>query len=179
MGGESIVWNEWLETWTAVENTAASEAFSADRETAFNSQKFIIRYRPNLDEKMMVEFDGKQMDITAIRELIDTPTKHYSIILATYRQQVETVLVNVAPTLIHQFSQKSENFSGKNYPITNGTLYDPVLIDTTNEDIDNFCHLYRSGVRQLYPFNFTIVSGEIVFKSKVRGETIFYQQFNK
>jgi head-tail adaptor len=46
MGGEKITYQEWIETWASVENVAgnSTEEFAADRDTAFNSKKFIIRF---------------------------------------------------------------------------------------------------------------------------------------
>lgn len=174
MGGEKITYTEWIETFAAVENLTRNdqEDFAGSREVSFDSLKFILRFRRELHTKMLLEYDGKQLDITSINELLDTPSKHYSLIRATYKEDPVTVLANVAPQLIFSFSQKFSSASGDRVTITNGVLQ--------SESINDYLFVYRSGVRQFFPENFTIDNNDIVFKSpQLRSEIVFVQQFKK
>jgi len=177
LGGEAIDFQEWKETFTAIQHGGGKdvEDFAADREVGFDSKKFIIRYRPEVTETMLLEFEGKQYDIISINEYLDTPKKHYQIIRATYREKPVQLLANLQPNLIHQFTQKISKASGTEVRISNGVLHSPGELGETS--LDAYCHLYRSGVRALYNIDYTIEGSNLVFVRKLRGETIFYQQF--
>lgn len=178
-GGEQITYTLWKETFAKVEQGGTNESFAADRETAFNSKKFIIRYLscPQIDPKMIVEHDGFQYDITAITELLDTPNKHYRIINATRRDD-NVVIANLLDNImIHQFTQRNQNISGVNVPVTAGQLLNPIGL--TDEVIDTRLRVYRSGLRMLYNLNYTIVNGVIRLNQRLRKENVFIEQYIK
>lgn len=59
--------------WANVTATGSgSERFVMEKETAFNQKYFTIRYRTDLNEKMIITYENDIYDIKSIQELEDT-----------------------------------------------------------------------------------------------------------
>ena len=176
-GGEVISWVEWVTVFAAVQNLRASEEYAADRRTAFNTKKIVVR-KPSVDgvnEVMVLELNGEQFDIEAINTLEDAPRNHYLEITATRR--TDTINPLLILNLVMAFSQKNTAFTGEDWTIAAGTLPDPD--DVAETDIHQRCHLYRSGLRQVYGTDFTIETGNVLaFTQKVLDEVLLYHQYN-
>ena len=189
LGGEILTYASWLSTWTAVEAvpSGSNEQEESNRLTAFNVLKFIVRYRSSIHEKMLITYDGKQMDIQRIHEKIDTPTKHYLVIIAKYKDTDEVLdgvgggntgsNVNLSNFLKLDFSQIHEGFSGNVWTINNGTVLSPEVVG--DSEYYQRIAVYRSGVRLLKNIHYSVSGQNITFVHKVRNEPLIYQQYQK
>lgn len=175
-GGTVTNWVEWVTVFAAIENVRADEAYLADRKTAVNTKRLFCRAQSldGVNEKMVLALDGEQYEIIAIQPHQDLPRNSYLEITATRR--TDTINPLLILNLVMAFSQKNTAFTGEDWTITAGTLPDPD--DVAETDIHQRCHLYRSGLRQVYLTDFTIAANVLEFTQKVRGEVLLYHQYN-
>lgn len=178
LGAEKITWATWVETWAKIEAGKTSEETEADRRTAFNTKRLIVRGKSvaGVTEKMVLFIDGDQYDIEGIQPYYDRPLGAYIEIIA---KRKDKQISPVTPTwaVDSQFVEKDLAFTGTDWTIANGQLLDPGMV--SEDDIHNRCYLYRSGLRQIYGVDFTIEPGNIIrFTLKCRNEVVLYQQFN-
>jgi len=69
-GGEPTkAWADAFTTWAQVRDVSASERASAPKEMAQRSSTFTIRWRSDVTESMRIVYDGREWDITGIKEL--------------------------------------------------------------------------------------------------------------
>lgn len=76
-GEQELIWADVLTTWAGIDyvgRQGASEDIEAERETAFNRVQFTIRQRDDFRprEKMRVQYDGFEYDITHIQEYAES-----------------------------------------------------------------------------------------------------------
>jgi SPP1 family predicted phage head-tail adaptor len=65
-----LTWRDLATVWAGVEysKTGSDESMAAERETSFRRVAFLIRFRADVEEKMIVVYRGEQYDIEAIGE---------------------------------------------------------------------------------------------------------------
>lgn len=61
--------SELTTVWAFVSNLYGKEYFTAKAVQAEKIVKFTIRYRPNINRAMKIQFDGKTFDITDIDDI--------------------------------------------------------------------------------------------------------------
>jgi len=60
-------------------NGSGSERFVMEKETAFNRKFFTIRYRTDLNEKMILIYESEEYDIKSLQELENTRKRFLKI----------------------------------------------------------------------------------------------------
>lgn len=55
--------------WAQVQSDQGNELFQSDKKTATSRKKFKIHYREDVDEKCVIEYNGRLYDIQRIQEL--------------------------------------------------------------------------------------------------------------
>jgi SPP1 family predicted phage head-tail adaptor len=62
-------WETYRQKWAKLSYEGGSEKFEADKETAINVVKFMIRYEATITEQMKVVYDSNDYDILYIEEI--------------------------------------------------------------------------------------------------------------
>lgn len=175
LNGEVITWGEWIEDYAEVKaGSPTDESELSTRTTAVNSIQIRMRYRPSVTEEMVIEWKGKQYDITAAHERLKDWRGNYLEIRATYREDNLSVEKVPGEFLIKEFHQLIENYEGTTWTITKGM----VPLNLLDENIHMTVFLYRSGIRLVYGIDFEYSGQTIRFlKTRVRKEHLLYQQY--
>lgn len=68
--GEPIeTWSDLVSMWAQVRPLRAQEQFKTEQDIVFADTEFRIRYRPDINHEMRVNYDGNLYDIESIIEL--------------------------------------------------------------------------------------------------------------
>lgn len=84
-GSVNETWSDVATVRANVKSRASSEKFEVEREMTFNRKLFTIRYRSDLNEKMIIIYETKEYDIKSINEL-DGTRKRFLVIQAEKRE---------------------------------------------------------------------------------------------
>ena len=79
-GAVQSSWSDVATVFANVDsNAAGSERFIMEKETSFDRKFFTIRYREDIDEKMIIIYKTKEYDIKSINEVDGTRERFLKI----------------------------------------------------------------------------------------------------
>ena len=81
-GATSSTWADVATVFASVNvstNSLGSERMAMEKETTFNRKFFVIRYRTDITEKMILIYESKEYDIKSIQEIDGTRKRFLKI----------------------------------------------------------------------------------------------------
>jgi len=74
--------------WGGIQSITPTERFAAGADQATNLTKFLVRYRNDLSEEQVIEYDGWRYDITGLQPL-GQRNREYLTIFANRNEKIQ------------------------------------------------------------------------------------------